>query len=161
MKIFARKAQFKYHTRMNMFKAVKAKTIKEYFDSLPEDRRKEVKKLHSLIQKTTPTLKPWFAYNMLGYGSFKYKNHKKEILEWPTVSVASQKNYISLYVCAVQNGKYVAETNAKELGKVSVGKSCIRFKEIEDLNLETLKKVLKIAEKDPGLQGVGASAKEK
>jgi len=39
---------------------------------------------------------------------------------------------------------------------VSVGKSCIRFKKLEDVNLDGLKKVLKIAEKSPGLAGVGA-----
>lgn len=145
---------------MNMFKPVKAKTVKEYFDSLPPERREPMEFLDKLIKKTTPSLKSHFAYNMPGYGSFKYKNYKKEIIDWPIVSLASQKNYISLYVCAVQNGKYVAEEHAGELGKVNVGKSCIRFKKIEDLNLEELKKVIKLAEKSPGLEGVGASAKK-
>jgi uncharacterized protein YdhG (YjbR/CyaY superfamily) len=140
-----------------MFKAVKATTIKEYFDQLPPDRRETLVALDTFIKKVAPTLKPHFAYNMLGYGSFKYKNNKKELLDWPTVGVANQKNYISVYVCAVQNGEYVAEKHQKELGKVSVGKSCIRFKTLEDLDLKTFEKVLKIAEKDPGLQGVGAS----
>lgn len=141
---------------MNMFKPVKAKTVKEYFDMLPADRREPMEFLHKFIQKTAPTLKPHFAYNMPGYGSFKYKNYKKEIIDWPTVSLASQKNYISLYVCAVQNGEYVAEKHKNDLGKVSVGKSCIRFKKVEDLNLEEFAKVIKIAEKAPGLVGVGA-----
>ena len=145
---------------MNMFKAVKAKTVKEYFDSLPPERRETMEFLDKLVKETAPSLKPHFAYNMLGYGSFKYKNSKKEELEWPTVSLASQKNYISMYVCAVVDGKYVAEENKNKLGKVSVGRSCISFKKIEDLNLEELKKVIKIAEKSPGLQGVGASAKK-
>jgi hypothetical protein len=43
---------------------------------------------------------------------------------------------------------------------VSVGKSCIRFKKLEDLNLVILKKVLQAAAKNPGLQGVGASKKK-
>jgi len=110
--------------------------------------------LHKFIQKAAPTLKPHFAYNMLGYGSFKYKNYKKEILDWQTIGLASQKNYISLYVCAVENGEYIAEKHKGELGKVSVGKSCISFKKIEDLNLKTLEKVIKLAEKSPGLVGL-------
>jgi hypothetical protein len=141
---------------MNMFKAVKATTVEEYFDQLPEDRREPMEFLHKFIQKTSPSLKPHFAYNMLGYGSFKYKNNRKEELDWPTVGLANQKNYISLYVCAVDNGEYIAEKHKDELGKVSVGKSCIRFKKIEDLNLDGLKKVLQLAEKKPGLVGVGA-----
>ncbi len=142
-----------------MFKAVKAKTVKEYFDALPPERQAPMEFLHKFIQKNTPSLKSHFAYNMLGYGSFKYKNNKKEELNWPTIGLASQKNYISLYVCSVENGEYIAEKAKNKLGKVNVGKSCIRFNKIEDLNLEELKKVLKKAEKSPGLVGVGASKK--
>jgi len=138
-----------------MFKPVKATSVKEYFDMLPPERREPLEFLHKFIQKVAPSLKPHFAYNMLGYGSFKYKNYKKEIIDWPTVSLASQKNYISLYICSVDNGEYVAEKHKAELGRVSVGKSCIRFKKIDDLNLKTLEKVLKLAEKSPGLAGVG------
>jgi hypothetical protein len=136
---------------MNMFKPVKAKTSKEYFDALPEDRREMMGFLDKFIKANAPGLKPNFLYNMPGYGSFKSRNYKKEMIEWPTLSVASQKNYISLYVCAVDKNGYIAEQYKDDLGKVSVGKSCIRFKKIEDLNLNTLKKVLKIAEKLPGL----------
>ena len=139
---------------MNMFKSVKAKTIEEYFEMLPPDRLDSITFLHNFIQKVAPSLKPHFAYNMLGYGSFKGKNYKKEIIDWPTVSVASQKNYISLYICSVQNGEYVVEKHKDELGKVTVGKSCISFKHIADLNLEGLEKVIKIAEKFPGFEGL-------
>ncbi len=140
-----------------MFKATKAKTVKDYLAAVPAERKEAVIFLHSFIQKTAPKLKPHFAYNMLGYGSFPYKNSKKEMMTWPVISLANQKQYISLYVCAVIDGKYIAEAHKKELGKVSVGKSCIRFKKIEDLNLDTLKKVIKLAEKNPGLAGAGKS----
>jgi hypothetical protein len=139
-----------------MFKPVKAKSVKEYFDALPADRREPMEFLHKFIQEAAPSLKPNFIYNMPGYGKFKYKNYKKKELDWPTIALASQKNYISLYVCAVADGEYIAEKYKNGLGKVSVGRSCIRFKKISDLNLETLKKILKLAEKSPGLVGVGA-----
>lgn len=136
---------------MNMFKPVKAKTIVEYMDMLSPERRKVIEFLHIFIQKVAPSLTPVFLYNMPGYGSFKYKNSKKEILDWPTVSIASQKNYISVYVCAIDGKEYLAEKYKKELGKVSVGRSCIRFKKLEDINLKTLEKVIKFAAKSPGL----------
>lgn len=144
---------------MNMFKATKAKTVKDYLKAVPPERKEVMEFLHTFIQKTVPKLKPHFAYNMLGYGSFPYRNYKNEPIEWPVIALANQKNYISLYVCAVDNGKYIAEKNKKELGKVSVGKSCIRFKKVSDINLDALKKVLKLAEKSPGLTGVGKDKK--
>ena len=138
---------------MNMFKPVKAKSVKEYFGMLPKERREPMDFLHTFIQKTAPSLKPVFAYNMPGYGTFKYKNYKKELIDWPIIALANQKNYMSLYVCAIDNGEYLAEKYKDELGKVSVGKSCIRFKKLDDLNLKTLKKVIQLAAKSPGLIG--------
>jgi hypothetical protein len=142
---------------MNMFKPITASTVEEYLTAVPEERKEIMHFLHDFIQKAVPTLKPHFASNMLGYGSFPYRNYKKESIEWPVIALANQKNYISIYVCAVIDGEYVAETHAKELGKVSVGKSCIRFKKLEDLNLPALQNVLELAAKHPGLDGTGAS----
>lgn len=73
---------------------------------------------------------------------------------------SESKNYVSVYVCSIHDGKYLAEMYAKELGKVSVGKSCIRFKRLEDIHLPTLKKVIQLAAKSPGLVGVGATKKK-
>ena len=134
-----------------MFKAVKATSIKEYLDQLPDERLKTIKAIDKLIKQTSPKLKAHFAANILGYGSFKYKGGKKELRDWPVISLASQKNYISLYICAVNKDGYLAEQFKNELGKVSVGRSCIRFKKIEDINLKTLAKIIKLAEKFPGL----------
>lgn len=139
----------------NMFKPVKAKNVKEYLTLLPKERKEIIYFLHQFIQKSVPKLKPHFAYNMLGYGSFPYQNYKKEMIEWPTVALASQKNYISIYICAVENGEYLADKYQVKLGKVSVGKSCIRFKKLEDINLPELKKLLQKAAKFPGLVGAG------
>ncbi len=136
---------------MNMFKAVKATTVEEYLAQVPPERQEVINRMHRLIQDTVPALKPHFAYNMLGYGSFKYKDYKNRDIDWPVIALANQKNYVSLYVCAVKDGAYLAETHKDELGKVSVGRSCIRFKKLDDLNVENLKKVLKLAEDNPGL----------
>ena len=138
---------------MNMFKKAKAKSVKEYLAGVPDDRKAVMLFLHAFIQKAAPKLKSYFAYNMLGYGSFLYKNYRNEMITWPIIAMASQKNYISVYVCALTDGKYIAEKYKKELGKVSVGRSCIRFKKLEDVKLPVLKKVIRLAAQNPGLAG--------
>ncbi len=139
---------------MNMFKPTTSTSIKDYFDRLPEERKATLLYLHNFIQKTAPALKPIFAYNMPGYGTFnKYKNYKKEVVDWPIVALASQKYYMSIYICALENGHYLAEKHKGDLGKVSVGKSCIRFKKLADLNLDMLEKIIKQAAKSPGFGG--------
>ena len=139
-----------YTAGMNMFKATKAKSIKEYISLVSELRKKDILFLHSFIKKTVPGLKPYFANNMIGYGSFTYLNYKKESCKWPIVALACQKNYISIYVCSVDDDQYVAEKYKSELGSVTVGKSCISFQHLNKIRLPILKKVLKEAEKKPG-----------
>ena len=138
---------------MNMFAKNEAKSVEEYLLMVPDDRKKDIDFLHDFIQKAVPNLKPYFASNMIGYGSFYYLDSKKQKRDWPIISLANQKNYITIYVCAVLEDKAATEKYKKELGKLSKGISCIRFKKIEEINLETLKIVLKLAEKNPGVAG--------
>lgn len=141
---------------MNMFKPVGAKSDDEYIALLNDERREIIETLDKLIKDTVPEQKRWFAYNMLGYGKFDYLDYKKQKGQWPVIALASQKNYVSLYVCAIDSEndrQYIAEKYEKDLGKVSVGKSCIRFKKLDDLNLEVVKKALEEAEQTPGLVG--------
>ena len=78
------------------------------------------------------------SMTMIGYGVQPYKYASGREGEWPLVAIAPQKNYASLYVCVCKDDKYLPEKYAKKLEKVKCGKSCIRFKKIEDLNLEVL-----------------------
>jgi hypothetical protein len=137
-----------------MFKPSAAKSIREYLAAVPDKRKEEVLFLHAFIRKTVPTQKPYFANNMIGYGSFLYLNHKKTLCKWPIISLACQKNYISVYVCAMDNGQYVAQKYKSELGSVTVGKSCISFKSLDKIRLPILKKVLKEATKNPGFNSI-------
>ncbi len=143
-----------------MFKKVKANSVASYLASVPPERKEIIRFMHGFIQKAAPKLKPHFAYNALGYGSFLYENNKGQMMTWPVVSLANQKQYVSIYICSVIGGKYVAEAHKKDLGKVSVGKSCIRFKKVEDVHLPVLKKVIQMAAKHPGLIGVGKSKRK-
>lgn len=84
---------------MNMFAKNEANSIKEYLSKVPENRKTDMNLIHNFIQKTVPGLKPYFATNMIGYGSFQYLDSKKQKRDWPVIALANQKNYISIYVC--------------------------------------------------------------
>lgn len=123
-----------------------AKTIDEYFAKAGE-REEMLRELDQLIQKNAPKLERKLfdgmaSSVMIGYGFAPYKFADGHDGEWPVVALANQKNYVSVYVCVVKDGKYIAEAYEKDLGKVSVGRSCIRFKKLENINLETLAEVI-------------------
>ncbi len=128
---------------MNMFKPSEAKTVEEYFSMIEQPRRDEVEKIDELIRKNAPELKRHFSYNMLGYGTFHYKSRSGREGDWPVIALASQKNYISVYICVADENGYLAEQSKDKLGKVSVGKSCIRFKKIADVDTKELVNVIK------------------
>src|SRR5688572_29359690 len=128
---------------MNMFKTTAAKTPEEYIAMIDDkSRREQIQKLHDLILKTVPDQKPFIISGMIGYGSFHYKSKSGREGDWCLIALASQKNYISVYICASDGKQYVPEKYKESFPKANIGRSCIRFKKIEDIDLEVLKKVL-------------------
>jgi hypothetical protein len=139
---------------MNMFKSTSAKTPDEYIDLLDEPRKSEIQKLHDFIRKTLPSLSPFILSGMIGYGKYRYKSPSGKEGDWFLIGLASQKNYISLYVCALENNTHIAEKYKEKLPKTSIGKSCIRFKKAEDIDFNVLKEILIRAEKLGGMNKV-------
>jgi hypothetical protein len=68
-------------------------------------------------------------------------------LEWFWIGLALQKNYISLYVNAVADNRYLSQHYASELGKVKVGSSSISFKRLADVDMKKLRELLSRARK--------------
>lgn len=123
-------------------KPTTAKSVSGYLHAIAEPRRTEIKKLDALIRKAVPKLKPFLIAGMIGYGKYHYKYASGREGDWAIIALASQKNYISVYVCSVKNGKYVAESNKHLFPKASIGRSCIRFKKTDDIDLQNLKNVI-------------------
>lgn len=134
---------------MNMFKPTLAKTPEEYIEMIEEPRKTEIKKLHDFIQNAVPSLKPYIISGMIGYGTYHYKSKSGSEGDWFIIGLASQKNYISVHICAAEGALYIAEKHKDEFPKADIGKSCIRFKKTEDIDLNALKKILVEGAKSP------------
>ncbi|HUQ69165.1 MAG TPA: DUF1801 domain-containing protein [Planctomycetaceae bacterium] len=99
-----------------------AKTPAEYLAELPEDRRKAITKLGAMIRQAAPQVTESMNYGMLCYS-----------LGEPVCHLASQKQYLSLYA----DPDVLAEYKPK-LGKLNCGKSCLRFKSLDQLPLDVM-----------------------
>ncbi|MBK1826709.1 iron chaperone [Haloferula rosea] len=118
-------------------------TPADYLAWVPEKRREAMTTMHQLIRRTAPDLEPVIVYGMIGYGLEPYRTQSGCSGEWPRIALASQKAHMSLYLCGEgENGCYPAEEAKERLGKVSVGKSCIRFTKLENLNLEVVEELV-------------------
>jgi hypothetical protein len=139
---------------------MKYTTVNNFIGSLTDDQKKTLLKVHQLISDLTPSLKQklweqklWGGnqVHIIGYGEYHHVYKTGREVNWFLIGLTAYKNKFSLYVNFVVDNKYIAEKYKKELGKVSVGKSCISFKKLEDINLPILKKVIMEAAKNPRL----------
>ncbi|BCX48186.1 DUF1801 domain-containing protein [Haloferula helveola] len=124
------------------------KTAEDYLEWVPEKRRDAMRALHELIRRTAPDLEPVIVYGMIGYGMRPYETKSGSSGEWPLVALANQKAHMSLYLCCDGPDGYLAEKAAARLGKVSVGKSCVRFTKLENLNLDVVEELVIEAAKE-------------
>jgi hypothetical protein len=123
------------------------KTPEEYMKALEEPRKSDIAVLDALIRKTVPKLEPFIMAGMLAYGPIRYKYSSGREGDWCKIALASNKNYISLYVCAADETGYIAEQYKQALPKANIGKSCVRFKRLTDVDQKVLAKMIKAGAK--------------
>jgi hypothetical protein len=79
---------------------------------------------------------------MLAYGHCRLKYAGGREADWFRIGVASNASYISLYVSATDSKGPVADRYKEALPKANIGKCCVRFKRLSDLDPAALKKML-------------------
>ena len=127
-------------------------TPEDYIAQLPEDRKGAITKLNNLIKKHMPKgLEAGMGYGMLAYyvpkSIYPDGYHSKPFPPLPFINVASQKNFIALYHSGMYAKKelynwFVAEYPKHCKYKLDMGKSCVRFKKIEDIPYGLIEELL-------------------
>lgn len=124
----------------------RAKTVQQYLAELPADRRSAIESVRSLILKNLdPLFQEGMQYGMIGYyvphSVYPPGYHCDPRQPLPFICLASQKNYMSLYLGCVyspEREKPFREAWAKTGKKLDMGKSCVRFRALENLALEVI-----------------------
>lgn len=132
----------------------KATTVAQYLAELPVERQAPMLAVAEVIRKNLdPDIQEGIQYGMIGYFvphrifPAGYHCNPKEPL--PFAGLASQKNYMSLYLMGLyldcgegQGGseltRWFQDAWAKTGKKLDMGKSCIRFKRLDDLALDVV-----------------------
>jgi hypothetical protein len=128
-----------------------AATPEEYLALVDPARREDVAALDALIRKNAPKLEPFIHSGFLGYGRTHYKYESGREGDWFQIGLASNKNSISLYLCATDANGYIAERYRQALPKANIGRSCVRFKRLSDLDVKVLARMIR--------EGRGSSGK--
>lgn len=122
---------------------IKAKDPADYVSKLPEERQPVIEKLRKIINKNIPKgFSEEMSYGMIGWvvphKVYPPGYHCDPELPLPFMSVASQKNFVGVYHMGVYADKKLMDWFVKEYpkhckGKLDMGKSCIRFKKMDDV----------------------------
>lgn len=99
-----------------------------YFSSVQHDRKEAMDNLRSMILEVLPNAVESMDYKLPTYTYNKFR----------MCAIASQKNYMALYVMNYDLLKHFEA----ELGYLNCGKSCIRFKELDIKTIDLLKRIL-------------------
>ena len=121
-----------------------AGTVEEYLDELAPDRREQIETVRSVVLDNLPD-----GYDeSMNWGMITWeiplerypKTYNKQPLMY--AALASQKNYMSLYLMCVythEGTQTEFERRFKDSGKkLNMGKSCVRFKKVDDLPLDLI-----------------------
>jgi hypothetical protein len=125
-----------------------ATSIKDYLAELPEERRKAIASVRSVIRKNIPK-----GYvEAMQYGMISYivplkrfpDTYNKQPLAY--ISLASQKHHMAIYLMGIYGDEKLRrwfESEYKKTGKrMDIGKCCVRFRKIDDLPLEIIGKAV-------------------
>jgi uncharacterized protein YdhG (YjbR/CyaY superfamily) len=120
-----------------------ASTPEEYLEMIPEERKPAMEKLRSVILKNLDKgFEEGMNYKMIGFyvphSNYPNGYHCDPKLPLPFMNIASQKNFIAVYHMGIYAKKdlydwFVSEYSKHCKYKLDMGKSCIRFKRIDDI----------------------------
>lgn len=126
----------------------KAATVEEYLQELPEDRRAVVSAVREVVLRNLPQgYQESMAFGMIGYG-IPLERYPGTYNGQPLAyaALAAQKNYYALYLMSAYMGseqeRALRDAFAQAGKKLDMGKSCVRFKKIEDLPLEAIGRII-------------------
>lgn len=134
----------------------KAATVEEYLSSLPGERAEAIGRVRQVIlDNLDPGFQEGMQYGMIGYcvphSRFPAGYHCDPKQPLPYASLASQKNHMALYMMSLYGAgvgdvaeggnallRWFNEAWATSGKKLDMGKSCIRFKRVDDLALDVI-----------------------
>lgn len=125
-----------------------ATTVAAYLASLPPDRRAAIEAVRAVVNRhADPLLEEGMHYGMITWyvphAVFPPGYHVTPSIPLPYAALASQKQYMSLYLMtAYVEGSageaWIRRVWPKTIRPLDMGKSCIRFKRLEDLALDVV-----------------------
>lgn len=128
-------------------------SVNEILKNIPKDKAQSFNKLHHVIVKNLPNgFEAAISYGGLGYvvphSIYPNGYHCKPSEPLPFAGIAAQKNSINFYHMGIYSDSkllewFVAEYPKHSKQKLDMGKSCIRFKKLDEIPYKLIGELMK------------------
>ena len=123
--------------------------IETYLAARPEPKQADLRTLHQAILQAMPACRLWFLDGRdehgkvvsnpnIGYGEIALRQAGGKTRAFYQVGTSANTTGISVYVMGLNDRKALTEKFAKKIGKATVTGYCIKFKSLQDIDLDVL-----------------------
>lgn len=116
-------------------------SVEDFLDSVTdENKHEDCFAILDLMRDVTGEEPAMWGTSIVGFGTYRYKYASGREGEWPVTGFSPRKRNLTLYI---MDGIENYRTLLSELGKHSTGKSCLYINKLQDVDIPTLRKLVK------------------
>ncbi|NTU66210.1 MAG: DUF1801 domain-containing protein [Chloroflexi bacterium] len=117
------------------------RSVDAFLKSIPdEQKRQDAFALVDIMRKATKAEPVMWGSSIVGFGTYRYKYASGRTGEWPLTGFSPRKQNLTLYI---MSGFEQYDELLKSLGKFKTGKACLYVNRLDDVDLPTLRKLIK------------------
>ena len=116
-------------------------SVQKFLNDIPDPaKRKDCKTVAAMMTEISGYKPKMWGPSIVGFGSYHYKYASGQEGDWPLICFSPRKQNLTLYVLS---GSDEENELLKKLGKHTTGKSCLYIKQLSDVDLPTLKTLIR------------------
>lgn len=120
-------------------------SVEKFLNQVADEvRREDCFKIARMMEEITGSKPKMWGASIVGFGSYHYKYASGQEGDWPIICFSPRKQDLTLYIMPgfAEYGDLM-----KQLGKHRTGKSCLYIKQLSDIHVPTLKKLIRASVK--------------
>ena len=121
-------------------------SVEKFLNGIADEvRREDCFKVAKMMEEITGEKPVMWGPSIVGFGSYHYKYASGQEGDWPISAFSPRKRDLTIYIMP---GFAAHSELMKQLGKHSTGKSCLYLKRLSDVQVPTLKKLIRESVKE-------------
>jgi hypothetical protein len=116
-------------------------SVEAFLNSIEDEKKRQDSfALLALMQEVTGLEPQMWGDSIVGFGSYHYTYASSREGDWFLTGFSPRKQNLTLYI---MSGFEEYDALMADLGKHKTGKSCLYIKRVEDVNLDTLRELVR------------------